>query len=102
MFDELGKPSAGIWGEDIKELREAQIGQNKKRKEFEDAVFRTFTTEQGKRVLDELVKEYIFRANTTNDPHILAMFEGQKSIVLEVYNIVERMKNPQKLEEEYE
>lgn len=102
MLDDIGKPGAGLWNEDIAELREAQIKQNKKRKEYEDAVFRTFTTETGKKVLDELVKEYIFRANTSNDPYILAMFEGQKSIVLEVYNIVERMKNPQKLEEEYE
>jgi len=41
-----------------------------------------FSTEQGKKVIDDLIKRFMLRSSMSLDPHQIAFQEGERNIVL--------------------
>jgi hypothetical protein len=61
--------------------REAQT-----RKAFKEC----FETEQGKAVLNKLIKDhFVFKTTPTPDPYLSAWQEGQRSVVLKIMELVD-------------
>ena len=49
-----------------------------------------FTTEQGKEVLNKLIKDhFVFKTTPTPDPYLSAWQEGQRSVVLKIMEMVD-------------
>ena len=68
---------------------------NKKMLEYDNAVYKTFNSDDGKKVLDYLKKNYLLRSTYSHDPYEIVYFEGQRNLILTIVNTIERIDNPQ-------
>ena len=67
---------------------------NKRLEELRLAYRRTFNTDDGQRVLDDLMKRFSFAATTfiSGDPHTSAFNEGQRAAVLLIVRMLSEEK----------
>lgn len=67
---------------------------NKKLEELKLAYRRTFNTDDGQQVLEDLKKRFSFEATTfvSGDPHISAFNEGQRAAVLLIVRMLSEEK----------
>ena len=70
---------------------------NKRLEELRLAYRRTFNTDDGQRVLDDLMKRFSFSATTfvSGDPHTSAFNEGQRAAVLLITRMLSEEKERQ-------
>lgn len=83
-------------------IEEIQEGQAKEQRLFEEAVYRTFSTEYGKQVLDQLIENHLFNSTINLETNSMAFENGQRSVVLYLKKIVDTVNHGKKEPEWYE
>tara|TARA_R110002050_G_scaffold22588_2_gene61464 strand:+ start:4537 stop:4743 length:207 start_codon:yes stop_codon:yes gene_type:complete len=50
----------------------------------------TFTTDEGKRVYEDLKRAYYYRSSFDTDPYKTAYQEGQRSVIIRLINLMSK------------
>ena len=58
--------------------------------QLEEDYLGTFTTDEGKRVYNDLLQAYYHRSSFDNDPYKTAFQEGQRSVIIRLINLMSK------------